>query len=240
MNADAAPVRTSQQATRAVFFDVDFTLIYPGPAFQGTGYRDFCAQHGVDVDPLTFDRAVAGASALLALHSESGAYDPEIFVQYTQRIIEGMGGVGSGVERAARDIYDQWAACHHFEMYEEVPEVLRALHANGFKIGLISNTQRSLTTFQTHFALEGLFHVTLSSFDHGYMKPHPSILATALERADVAPSEAVMVGDSVPADVEGARRLGMRAVLVSRSGQQPACPDGVPVIRSLRELPPLL
>jgi HAD superfamily hydrolase (TIGR01662 family) len=226
--------------TRAVFFDVDFTLIYPGPAFQGTGYRDFCAQHGVDVDPLTFDRAVASASSLLALQSKGGVYDADIFVQYTQRIIEGMGGTGPGVERAARDIYDQWAACHHFEMYEEVPEVLRALHAAGLKIGLISNTQRSLTTFQTHFALEGLFHVTLSSFDHGYMKPHPSIFETALQRAEVAPNQAVMVGDSVPADVEGARRLGMRAILVSRSGQQPACPADVPVIRSLRELPPLL
>ena len=227
-------------AVRAVFFDVDFTLIYPGPAFQGTGYRDFCAQHGVDVDPLTFDRAVASASSLLALQSEGGVYDADIFVQYTQRIIEGMGGTGPGVARAARDIYDQWAACHHFEMYEEVPEVLRALHAAGLKIGLISNTQRSLTTFQTHFALEGLFHVTLSSFDHGYMKPHPSIFETALQRAEVAPNQAVMVGDSVPADVEGARRLGMRAILVSRSGQQPACPADVPVIRSLRELPPLL
>ncbi len=230
----------SRPSIRAVFFDVDFTLIYPGPAFQGTGYRDFCAQHGVDVDPLTFDRAVAAASSLLTFQSDGGVYDPDIFLQYTQRIIEGMGGAGPGVERAARDIYDQWAACHHFEMYEEVPEVLRALHAVGLKIGLISNTQRSLTTFQTHFALEGLFHVMLSSFDHGYMKPHPSIFATALQRVDVAPNEAVMVGDSVPADVEGARRLGMRAILVSRSGQQPACPDDVPVIRSLRELPPLL
>jgi putative hydrolase of the HAD superfamily len=240
MNGETVSLRIPRLPTRAVFFDVDFTLIYPGPAFQGTGYRDFCAQHGVDVDPLTFERAVASASSLLALHSEGGAYDPEVFVQYTQRIIEGMGGLGPGVERAARDIYDQWAACHHFEMYEEVPEVLRALHATGLKIGLISNTQRSLTTFQTHFALEGLFHVTLSSFDHGYMKPHPSIFESALQRAKVTPNEAVMVGDSVPADVEGARRLGMRAVLVSRSGQQPACPDDVPVIRSLRELPPLL
>ena len=46
-------------ATRAVFFDVDFTLIYPGPTFQGAGYRSFCAQYGMDVDPAAFDRAVA-------------------------------------------------------------------------------------------------------------------------------------------------------------------------------------
>jgi len=226
--------------TRAVFFDVDFTLIYPGPAFQGSGYRDFCAQHGVHVDSLGFDRAVAAASSLLS--AQGDVYDPEIFIQYTRRIIEGMGGVGPGVELAARDIYDQWAACHHFEMYEDVPEVLRALHAAGVKIGLISNTQRSLTSFQTHFALEGLFAVTLSSFDHGYMKPHRSIFETALRLVAAEPHEAVMVGDSLPHDIEGARRLGMRAILVSRSasGDIQACPEDVPVIRSLRELPALL
>jgi HAD superfamily hydrolase (TIGR01662 family) len=221
-----------------VFFDVDFTLIYPGPVFQGLGYRDFCAQHGVGVDPLAFDRAVAGASTLLAPTGD--VYDPEIFIQYTRRIIELMGGAGPGVDRAARDIYDQWSACHHFEMYEDVPEVLRGLHASGVKIGLISNTQRSLTAFQTHFALEGLFAVTVSSYDHGYMKPHPSIFESALNQVCARPHEAVMVGDSLAHDIEGARRLGMRAVLVSRSGQLPPCPDDVPIIRTLRELPPLL
>ena len=36
---------------RAVLFDVDFTLIYPGPTFQGEGYERFCTQHGILVDP---------------------------------------------------------------------------------------------------------------------------------------------------------------------------------------------
>jgi HAD superfamily hydrolase (TIGR01662 family) len=231
----------SRRATRAVFFDVDFTLIYPGPAFQGIGYRDFCAAHGVTVDPQTFDRAVAAAAVILEPQlADGGVYNPDIFIRYTEKIIEGMGGSGAAVTRAASDIYDQWAACHHFEMYEEVPEVLRELHASGIKIGLISNTQRSLTTFQTHFALEGLFHVTLSSFDHGYMKPHRSIFESALRSVAAQPEHAVMVGDSLPADIEGARRLGMRAVLICRSSQLPPCPPDVPVIRSLRELPALL
>jgi putative hydrolase of the HAD superfamily len=226
---------------RAVFFDVDFTLIYPGPTFQGAGYRDFCARHDVTVDAEAFGRAVISASS--HLETSGDVYDPEIFVQYTMRIIEAMGGAGAGVERAAREIYDEWSACHHFEMYEDVPDVLRALHASGLKIGLISNTQRSLAAFQTHFGLEGLFTAAVSSYDHGYMKPHRSIFEAALRAVAVEPHEAVMVGDSLPADIEGARGLGMRAVLVSRSagvGHAQACPDDVPVIRSLRELPALL
>lgn len=220
--------------TRAVFFDVDFTLIHPGPAFQGHGYAEACARHGVRVDAARFDVAVAAAS--VTLHSDGGAYDPEIFVDYTRRIIEGMGGSGPGAEAAARDLYEAWAACHHFTLYEEVPEVLRALHAEGFTIGLISNTQRSLTTFERHFELDGLFTVAISSSDHGYMKPHPSIFEEGLRQAGVSAPEAVMVGDSVPHDIAGALRLGMRGILVARSGLSNGAPPEVPVITSLREL----
>jgi len=219
---------------RAVFFDVDFTLIHPGPAFQGHGYREFCARHGVHVDAAAFESSVAAASSML--DAGGGPYDPEIFIEYTRRIIEGMGGRGPAVESAARDIYDEWSACHHFTLYEEVPDVLRALRTDGYTIGLISNTQRSLSEFERYFGLDGLFAVALSSFDHGYMKPHPSIFEAALRQAGAEPSESVMVGDSVPHDIEGALRLGMRGVLVARSGFSRACPPDIPVIHSLREL----
>jgi putative hydrolase of the HAD superfamily len=163
-----------------------------------------------------------------------------VFIDYTRRIIEGMGGHGPGAHAAARDLYVAWSACHHFTLYEEVPEVLRALHAEGFTIGLISNTQRSLKTFEEHFALDGLFSVAISSSDHGFMKPHPSIFEEALRRASVTAGEAVMVGDSVPHDIAGALGLGMRGILVQRSGLSRGQPADVPVIQSLRELRPLL
>jgi HAD superfamily hydrolase (TIGR01662 family) len=213
-------------------------LIHPGPAFQGGGYRDFCARHGVVVDAGRFAQAVAAASSLL--DSSGGIYDPQIFVDYTRRIIEGMGGSGPLVDRAARDIYDEWSACHHFTLYEDVPDVLRELRACGLTIGLISNTQRCLTSFQSHFALEGLFAVTVSSAAHGFMKPHPSIFESALRQAGARAEESVMVGDSLDHDIAGARRLGMQAILVARAGPPPNCPPDVPVITTLRDLPPLV
>ncbi|HTM25197.1 MAG TPA: HAD family hydrolase [Vicinamibacterales bacterium] len=219
---------------RAIFFDVDFTLIHPGPAFQGSGYAEACARHGVVVDPLRFAEAVAAASS--ALHVTGGEYDPAVFIEYTCRIIEAMGGTGDGVAAAARDLYDAWPSCHHFTLYEEVPDVLRELRDEGYTIGLISNTQRSLAEFERHFALEGLFSVAISSSDHGYMKPHPSIFEEGLRRARVSADQAVMVGDSVAHDIEGARRLGMRGILVARSGLSTGAPADVPVIQTLREL----
>jgi HAD superfamily hydrolase (TIGR01509 family) len=225
-------------ATRAVFFDVDFTLIHPGPTFQAEGYRDVCARHGVAIDAGRFREAVRGAAGIL--DRCDGAHDPRIFIDYTIRIIENMGGSGRGVARAARALYEEWSACRHFLLYDDVPEVLLELRARGLTIGLISNTHRCLEAFQTHFALEGMFSVRLSSSAHGYMKPHPSIFEAALRQAGTVAGAAVMVGDSLAHDIAGARQLGMRGVLVSRSGEAGPCPPDVPVIATLRELPALL
>jgi putative hydrolase of the HAD superfamily len=225
--------------TTAVFFDVDFTLIYPGPMFQAQGYRHLCARHGVDVDVARFERAVAQASGILANDAQEFIYDPRVFLDFTTAVITGMGGRGAGVDACSREIYDEWAACQHFSLYDDVPDVLRRIHEAGIKIGLISNTHRCLASFQSHFELEGLISAAVSSSEHGYMKPHRSIFEAGLKLVGVEdPGEAVMVGDSPLHDIEGARRAGMRAVLVSRSqAAEPPAAD-VPVISSLRELPP--
>jgi putative hydrolase of the HAD superfamily len=221
---------------RAVFFDVDFTLIFPGPTLQGEGYRRFCAAQGIDVDPARFELATAASSFILD-EVEEQIYNEDLFVHYTASIIEHMGGRGPNVVPVAREIYQQWAANHHFEMYDDVAPVLEALKARGLIVGVISNSHRSLDAFREHFSLEGLIHASVSSAEHGYMKPHRSIFDAALERAGVPAGASVMVGDSLKHDVEGALAAGMRAVLLRRSGEiPPGLPASLPVIRSLREL----
>ena len=227
---------------KAVLFDVDFTLIYPGPTFRGEGYQAFCARYGIDVDPSRFEQAVASAAPLLD-GPEDTPYDAEIFVAYTRHIIERMGGSGPRVDECSQEIYREWAACHHFELYDDVPAVMRQLSESGLRIGLISNTHRCLESFQSHFELQGLVSATVSSSDHGLMKPHPSIFTEALHLLGVAAAEAVMVGDSFKHDVLGALNVGMRAVLLNRgdaAAPRVAADHAVPVIHSLRELPPLL
>jgi HAD superfamily hydrolase (TIGR01549 family) len=227
---------------KAVFFDVDFTLIYPGPTFRGEGYQAFCARYEMNVDPAKFGGAVASAAPLLD-GPDDLPYDAEIFVAYTQHIIEQMGGRGPNLEACAREIYEEWAACQHFELYDDVADVLRQLTSAGIRIGLISNTHRCLASFQTHFDLQGFISATVSSSDHGLMKPHPSIFAAALQLASVDAHDAVMVGDSLRQDVEGALKAGMQAILLHR-GDGPSPPRAmelqVPIIHSLRELPRLI
>ena len=227
---------TSAVATRAVFFDVDFTLIYPGPTFDAAGYRSFSERHGLSVDPTRFDAAVTAASCELEV-GEDRSYRRELFVRYARRVIEEMGARGSGLDACAREIYEEWAVCRHFSLYDDVKPVLRQLHGSGLRLGLISNTHRCLALFRSHFELESFITGAVSSSDHGFMKPHPSIFEAALRELDVVAEEALMVGDSIRHDVEGARQLGMRAVLLARSAQPAQSVEDVPVITSLRELP---
>jgi putative hydrolase of the HAD superfamily len=225
---------------RAVFFDVDFTLIYPGPTFRGEGYRRFALQHGMDVDVEAFDRAVASAAPILD-RPESPNYDVEIFVRYTRHILEQMGARGGQVDVCAREIYAEWAACQHFALYDDVAPALRALDGAGVRLGLISNSHRCLASFQSHFELDGLIEAAISSSEHGLMKPHPSIFRAALDLVNVPAGEALMVGDSVRQDIDGAVAVGMRAVLVHRAPSPHPLADelaarGIPIVRSLTEL----
>ena len=223
---------------KAVFFDVDFTLIYPGPTFDGEGYRRFATRHGMELDSTRFNDAVAAASVELD-RLQDDIYRPEPFVRYARRVLTEMGAHGAGLETCAREIYDEWAACQHFALYDDVKDALRALYDAGYRIGLISNTHRCLASFQRHFELDRYIAAAVSSSDHGYLKPNPSIFRAALELVGVDPTDGLMVGDSLTHDVAGARQVGMRAVLLARSGDATP-PDGVPVIRTLAELPRVL
>jgi len=225
---------------RAVFFDVDFTLIHPGPRFHGPGYAATCAEHGVDVDPARFDTAVSRAQPLLDDLADP-LYDHDLFIRYTAAIIEAMGGRGAAVRAAATEIYDDWAANHHFDLYDDVHDVLPVLAGQGLELGVISNSHRSLEAFTEHFALDRYVRTHVSAHPNRWMKPHPSIFEAALASAGVAPAEAVMVGDSFKHDVQGALGAGLHAVWLRRSGDDmEGRPGHVPLIRRLHDLPPLI
>ena len=224
---------------KAVFFDVDFTLIYPGPTFTAEGYTHFALRHGFYVDAARFDLAVASAAMELD-GIEDDIYRAEPFLRYAEHVLRGMGGEGSDLRKCAEEIYEEWADCRHFDLYDDVIETFRQLQFMGLSIGLISNTHRCLDAFQSHFALESFVTYAISSYEHGYLKPHPTIFHEALRSVGIDPPDGLMVGDSMAHDVVGAQRVGMCAVLLVRSGSHTTAVDNVQIIRTLTELPSLI
>ena len=219
---------------RGILFDVDFTLARPGPELGPEGYERLGEAHGLRLDPARYPSARAAAIAGLEAHPELD-HDEEIWVRFTVDIVRGMGGDGPEVDRIAREIVRRWEHAHHFELYDDVLPVLAELRRAGFRIGLVSNTSRDLDAFVRHFGID--VDAWLSSGTHGKVKPSPLIFAAALELLGVMAAEAVMVGDSLSDDVEGARACGMRAILLDRAGDG----DGdAQSIGSLEELPAAL
>lgn len=206
---------------RAVVFDVDFTISEPGPDLGAEGYRRLGLRYGLSLDPSRHDAARRAALETLERRPDLD-HDEETWILFTERIIEGMGGVGD-THAAAVEMTRAWEHADHFDLYPDVAGTLEELRGHGLKIGLLSNTARDLALFVAHHGLR--VDALLTSRVHGKTKPHESIFLELLGRLGVAPEEAVMVGDSVEDDIEGARAVGMRALLVDRERRYPERPD---------------
>jgi HAD superfamily hydrolase (TIGR01662 family) len=203
---------------RAVLFDVDFTLVRPGPELGPEGYVRAGGRHGLQLELEAYERAREAALVDLQRHPELD-HDEEIWIRFTERIIRGMGGDVDAAYACAEEITQGWTRHENFELYEDTIPVLDELRRAGLKIGLVSNSARDVQDFARHHALD--VDVGISSFHHGKTKPHASIFRAALELLEVEPGDAAMVGDTVEDDVEGARAVGIRAVLVDRLGRYP-------------------
>ena len=218
---------------RAVVFDVDFTLARPGPDLGPEGYRALGARHGLSLDPSLYESARAAAVAELKRHPELD-HDEEIWVEFTERVIIGMGGRGE-TRAAAVEMERRWVHSAHFELYDDALPVLEWLRERGLLIGLLSNSSRDLDEFVAHHGL--LADAVLTSHAHGKTKPHETIFRALLAKLGVQAEEALMVGDDLEADIEGARAIGMRAVLLDREGRYA---DVEGRLDDLRELPVVL
>ena len=217
---------------RAVVFDVDFTIARPGPELGPEGYRAVGARYGLELDPARYDDARVAALKTLERHPELD-HDEEVWVLFTQRIIEGMGGSGE-TYAPALELTRAWERVEHFEIYDDAVPVLRGLRAQGLRLGLLSNTARDLDEFVAHHGLD--VDAVLTSLVHGKTKPHETIFRRILELLDVRPEEALMVGDTLQDDVEGARAVGMQAVLIDRVGRYPGSSERIRDLTALGDI----
>jgi putative hydrolase of the HAD superfamily len=210
---------------RAVLFDVDFTLARPGPDLGPEGYRRMGERYGLDLDPARYPEARTAALETLERHPEL-RHDEELWFAFTERIVRGMGGDSDAARELAVEMTRAWERSESFDLYDDVLPVLGRLRARGLKLGLVSNGGREISDFVAHHQLD--VDCAIASRAHGWTKPHESIFMAALDLIAVAPAEAVMVGDSVEDDVDGATALGMRAVLIDRDGRQPELLEALP------------
>lgn len=100
--------------------------------------------------------------------------------------------------------------------FPETIEVLKDLKKD-YKLILISNTDNlSVPQLLDKFDLRKYFDEIILSCETGLLKTNKDIFELALKKTKLKNTNTVMIGDSIPTDIEGAKKAGIRGILVDR------------------------
>jgi len=144
-------------------------------------------------------------------------YEPD-FVRETKEALQQI-GVKKANRALGEAIYEalRIRIPHSRELFDDTLTTLAALKERGYILGVVTNRHYGGKPFYDDIQLMGLLdyfeyeHMAISA-DLGIRKPNPDIFLHALNRLKVEPEEATMVGDSLKADIVGAKMLNMLAI----------------------------
>jgi putative hydrolase of the HAD superfamily len=230
---------------KAVLFDMFDTLMlieknheFYSPSLMRM-YR-YLSKNGVNVPFEKFYAAYIEARDRILAKADENFEEPHFNVRVFETLKK-LGynhDVSSPIVAAATNEF-----CEEFMTYVHIDEnakaMLTSLHGK-YKLGIVSNFAIPECVFKLLKAssLDSFFDVVVVSAAINKRKPSPEIFETALKTLGVSAAEAVFVGDTMDADIEGAKAAGMRAIYVERRVQKESekcSPDQT--VKSLSELP---
>jgi putative hydrolase of the HAD superfamily len=132
-------------------------------------------------------------------------------------------------------------------LYPGAIDTLERLRGLGLRLGMISNatSHALILDIAARLRIAEYFDPLVSSAGAGWVKPHPEIFTRVLEVWGVPARAAVMIGDTLRADIAGAAAVGMRSILVdiepnpaNATFNGPAAPTAR--VTALEEIPPVI
>ncbi|MAG37710.1 MAG: hypothetical protein CL878_15855 [Dehalococcoidia bacterium] len=230
---------------RAVLLDAGETLLYAPPSTSAiaaavageaglpfTAAEVHAAWNGVEPEAQT--RIDAGERSTLSTERSQ-----RFWFWFYGRLLTKL-GVPQGRHIAlASAFYERFTTLDTWDLYDDALVCLNQLRQAGVTLALVSNWESWLESLLHHRQIHHYFDALAISGQVGAEKPDAAIFHAALGQSGASAEEAVHVGDSVASDVEGARAVGIRPVLLDRSRSLAPQPD-VPILHSLTDLPALL
>lgn len=203
---------------RAVLFDAGFTLTF----HDGARIAAYAEKAGIAADARALEAAERELRAwlrespgvVMKTHHDGGFSWHE---RMYRRLLDlaGTQGPPASLDAAAATILREHRLSNAWRRIGTgVRESLNRLRDAGLKLAVVSNSEGTLEKMLEEIDLRSPFEVVLDSSVVGVTKPDPRMFQLALERLNVSPAEALMVGDSPSADVDGAHAVGIRAALI--------------------------
>ena len=225
---------------KAIFFDLDGTLRHNLPA-GGEFFADHAIRLGLHATEEDRLRAMRWEHYYWAnspdLKADKKAYpDDKVFWgRYARRQLVALGASNEQADELAPQVTEYMAQAYKPQSIvpDDVFQLLPALKG-AYTLGVISNRDKPYSEEIASLGLASFFELVLAGGDVRMWKPEPYIFIHACERLNIAPTEAVYVGDNYFADVVGARRAGLKPVLYDPRGIFPD--PGCAKITSFNEL----
>lgn len=205
----------------AVVFDIGGVFLYP---HYGT-VRSALGEEGdpTEADLARFRRAHhAGCFALSSLGGEAREHHGDFWAHYDQGYADALEVPVESVKKAIRATWD-WA-------HKDNIAAFHRLAATGMPLAIVSNNNGTAPDqMRDHSVCQVLADgplpqvaAIIDSSLVGVAKPDPMIMAPALYALNVEPANALYIGDTVHADVVGARNAGMQMVQLDPFDQHAA------------------
>ncbi len=238
----------------AILFDLGNTLVY----FDGEWPQVF-AQADAELLRLLQDAGLEldSDSFLTEFRARLNAYfiqrDAE-FIEHTtayvlRALLEELGhpAVSEAVLRPSLAAMYAVSQAHWLPEEDALP-TLKTLRAQGYKLGLISNAgdDADVQTQVDHAGFRPHLDYVITSAAAGIRKPNPRLFQMALDQWAIPAKKAVMVGDTLGADILGAHNAGLFSVWITRragtSANRAHADTILPnaTIQTLSQLPDLL
>jgi putative hydrolase of the HAD superfamily len=214
----------SSRFIRAVLFDLGGTLMYSRESWEpilDRGYQalsESLLEHGFDLEKSELPRTVRYHLDRYFARRDEDLFETTYTIVLREMLAEkGYPNVDIRVIRGALDAFYAHTQ-PNWILEEDAMLMLRTLEAGGYRLGLVSNAGDNQDVFQLmdRFGIEPFFDFILTSAACSYRKPHPRIFELALAHWNIPAHEIAMVGDSLEADIAGAKQLGIFTVWITR------------------------
>ncbi len=214
---------------RAVIFDLGGTLMYEREASQPVNAQGdealtlYLREQGLELNLSTFPLEFRKRLDKYFKQRQKDLF--ETTYSFVLRDVLSSKGYDDISDEIVRNALDRLFAVtqKNWVLEDDALSTLKKLEENGYRMGLISNAgdDKDVQQLIQKFRISRFFDFALTSAACSYRKPHPRIFEMALSNWYFLPSEAVMVGDNLTADIKGAKDAGLFGVwLKRRAGSQ--------------------
>lgn len=202
---------------RTLFLDAGGVLIFP----NWQRVSETLARHGLPVATETLRQAEPAVKFSLDRAARIGTTtDAERGGLYMEGVLDAA-GVACGPQRqgALAELYTYHSDHNLWEdVPPDVPPALEALKALGLQLAIVSNANGVVHRAFERGGLSAYFDAICDSCVEGVEKPDPRFFHIVLERAGATAETTLHVGDLYHVDIVGARRAGLRAMLIDPHG----------------------